>query len=618
MSAKKATLKKRASPTAKAKPTTAKAKPKSEPIPHKTVLTPEAIDRVIKKSLPRLRKPGVLTVRPGYEIANHQLTGKPAIVATVHTKKTDLPRSEMLPDAIGNIPVDVREATAHQRLRAHDPAAAALTQAYERPENKEPTWPFEREMPSGTLLEDPQSTTLRALAQRTIQQPATDRALRAHATKPQTPYKPASASLAPVTTATTITAHVSPDAGLATLRAFLDGTRDSLVIGMYDFTSGEILKAFENVLDGTKTLQMVLDNPAPNPTRDQTDTQTVDELDQRLGSRAKIARALDRADPFASAWMFPYAYHIKVIVRDGNAFWLSSGNLNNSNQPDLDLPPHTEDRDWHVIIEDAGLAKTFAAYLNQDFASASQCQAVQTGDVANTVADAQAKLAAEANPPPVLSFAAKATARVPAQVFKDVSVKITPLLTPDTLANDLKKGQYLTNIVKLISSARKKLYIQLQYIESSSGAGDYDALLRSIAARVSAGVDVRLIESREYGEKWAEKMKSEGVDLTANISLQSNVHNKGFVVDSQTVVVSSQNFSPAGIEQNRDAGVIIEHAGIAGYFESIFLSDWKSQATPVVATSANAKSPASAGKSRGKRRMSAPPKRAKKSGRGRR
>src|ERR1041384_1662835 len=121
-------------------------------MPTKKASTAGAIDCGIRKKLPRLRKPGVLTVRPGFEIANHQLTGKSAIVATVHTKTNDLPKRDMLPDRIGSIPVDVRGATPHQRLRAHDPAAAALTQDYGRPENKEPNWPFEREMPSGKLL----------------------------------------------------------------------------------------------------------------------------------------------------------------------------------------------------------------------------------------------------------------------------------------------------------------------------------------------------------------------------------------------------------------------------------------------------------------------------------
>jgi phosphatidylserine/phosphatidylglycerophosphate/cardiolipin synthase-like enzyme len=543
--------------------------------------TPKVIDQTIRKNLAKLTKPGVLTVRPGYEIANHQLTGKSAIVATVHTKKTGLAKSELLPERIAGIPVDVREATAYQRLRVHDPAAAAVTKEYGRPELREPTWPFEREIPSGRLLDDPKSSAQRALARSATQQPATQRALQAHSRKPRIDYVPApDTPLDTVTTTTTVTAHVSPDAGLATLEAFLDDTQQSLVVGMYDFTSGRILETFIKDLGPDKTLQMVLDNPAPNPTRDQTDTQTVDELNQSLADRAKIARALDRADMFASAWIFPYAYHIKVIVRDGTAFWLSSGNLNNSNQPDLTAPPHTEDRDWHVIIEDAGLARTFAAYLNQDFLSAGQHQADSASDIAVAVTDAHAKLAAEANPPPAQPLTAAKAKPVPAKVFKNIDVKITPLLTPDKLPDDATKGQYLTNILQLISSAQEKLYIQLQYIEASSGSGDYDTLLSAIAERVQAGVDVRLIESLQYGEKWAEKMKSTGVDLSANIRLQPDVHNKGFVVDSRTVVVSSQNFSPAGIEENRDAGVIIESAEIATYFEPIFLSDWNNKAKP--------------------------------------
>jgi len=42
------------------------------------------------------------------------------------------------------------------------------------------------------------------------------------------------------------------------------------------------------------------------------------------------------------------------------------------------------------------------------------------------------------------------------------------------------------------------------------------------------------------------------------------------VIDSSVVVVSSQNFSPDGIQFNRDAGVIIEGAPIAQYFENVF------------------------------------------------
>jgi phosphatidylserine/phosphatidylglycerophosphate/cardiolipin synthase-like enzyme len=553
-------------------------------------LTPTLIDRTIRQHLAKLRKPDVLTVRPGFQITNHQLTGKRAIVATVHTKTNDLPPNQLLPRAIERIPVDVREATPHQRLRAIDPAAAALTQAFGRPQDKEPTWPLEREMPSGQLLESPNSKTRKALAKSAERQPVVAKALNAHAAKPKVVYVPAPGRpLDPVQITTTIIAHVSPDAGFTTLTAFLMGTKQSLVIGMYDFTSGPILALFKTVLTGTKTLQMVLDNPPPNATRNQLDSQTVAELNAVLGSRSRIVRALAGDDTLVSVEMFPTSYHIKVMVRDGAVLWLSSGNLNNSNQPDAASPPRTEDRDWHVIIQDQTLANLFEEYLNQDFKSAQAYQIAESSALTEAVSDAAAKLAAETTS--VRTPAApRPTAKVAAKTFANVSAKITPLLTPDTLPPGTQ-GQYVTTMIALITSAKKTLYVQLQYIEASAATGVYAALLQAIAARVAAGVDVRLIESSEVGESWAEKMKDSGVDLTANISLQPNVHNKGFVIDSSVVVVSSQNFSPDGIQFNRDAGVIIESAPVAQYFENVFLADWNNKAKPFVAKGSGAHKP---------------------------
>src|SRR5262249_51725190 len=203
-------------------------------------------------------------------------------------------------------------------------------------------------------------------------------------------------------------------------------TKKSLVIGMYDFTSATILSTFESVLTGSKTLQMVLDNPPPNDTRDQTDTQTVQELNSSLNSRSKIVRALERQDTFASAWMFPFAYHIKVIVRDNSALWLSSGNLNNSNQPDLTSPKVQKiDRDWHVIIEAPGLPQLSAAYLTKNFIPAKPPQppAKTAPPPPAAFADANAKPAANSNPPPPPPVKAAKNSMVPAKVFTNVTAK---------------------------------------------------------------------------------------------------------------------------------------------------------------------------------------------------
>ena len=164
---------------------------------------------------------------------------------------------------------------------------------------------------------------------------------------------------------------------------------------------------------------------------------------------------------------------------------------------------------------------------------------------------------------------------VASKVFSNLSLKVTPLLTPDKLPNT-QDGQYVTNIIKLIKGARNSICIQLQYIEASQGNGSlYDQLLQVIADQIAAKKDVKLIVSANYAEKWGEKMKDEGVDLTARIRTLPNVHNKGFIIDGGTVVVSSQNFSPAGIYENRDAGLILESEQIAEYFEPIFDADWR-------------------------------------------
>ncbi len=542
------------------------------------------IDQTITNNLHRLSKYGVLTARPGYEIAGHQLTGRRAIVATVHTKKplSGLSRDQALPDNIGGVPVDVREADSYQRLRASDPLAAEISQTYRRPEDTEPEWPLERELPSGELLKSARSETQKTFAAQTKAQPASARVLSAHQQKPRLDYEPVGCPLLePVDVTARVTTAVSPDAGLATLTKFLSGTTSSLIIGMYDFTSAKILGDFKSDLAASKTLQIVLDDPAPNPTRDQTDWETVQDLKQALGSRVRTAWALTRSDPFAAQWSFPYAYHIKVIVRDNGAVWLSSGNLNNSNEPDLSQPPTTEDRDWHVIIEDANLARIFVAYLDFDYRTAAANQLSSQPAIEKAIEDARAKRAKEANPTlprqpkNVARARGSASTSVPAKVFNNLSLRVTPLLTPDRLPNT-QNGQYVTNIINLIKSAQKSIYIELQYIEASKGDGSpYDELLQTIADQVAAKKDVRLIASANYAEKWGEKMQDEGVDLTANIHTLPNVHNKGFVIDGKTVVVSSQNFSPAGVYDNRDAGLILESVDIAQYFGPIFDADWR-------------------------------------------
>jgi phosphatidylserine/phosphatidylglycerophosphate/cardiolipin synthase-like enzyme len=205
------------------------------------------------------------------------------------------------------------------------------------------------------------------------------------------------------------------------------------------------------------------------------------------------------------------------------------------------------------------------------------------------------KLAQNTNPPPAEPVAVTPAARtnLKPQTLKDQQLKITPLLTPDKVNNDPNPdapGQYMTHMIALINSAQDSLDIQLQYIEvpKDDEGGNLKDILLAIKTLVDKGVKVRVIQNGEFGEKWAEKMLSmDDIDLTPLMRMQPNVHNKGFIVDSKKVVVSSQNWSPSGIFQNRDAGVIIESEAIAQYFGRVFDADWDN-ATPFNPTAAKA------------------------------
>ena len=72
--------------------------------------------------------------------------------------------------------------------------------------------------------------------------------------------------------------------------------------------------------------------------------------------------------------IFATSYHTKVAVADGKRFWLSSGNWQNSNQPDIDPIAKPSDipemkkrnREWHVVIDHPGLAKLFREFIEHD------------------------------------------------------------------------------------------------------------------------------------------------------------------------------------------------------------------------------------------------------------
>lgn len=502
----------------------------------------------IKRNIAQFKKPGVLFVTPGYcSTKTGWLSKEPAIVAVTAAGK----KPPKLPSKIDGTPVDVRQASEVEQF------------SHEQPEQFSRLADHRAEFRGTSLLPQFDPSTGKAVA------PIAPKVAAAHQTKIPLHYKPANVPLSPANGTIPMICHVSPDAGWAELQKFVSGTKSHLKVSMYDFTSEHVLDFFEAQLAG-KPVQLTLDDPPRNPSANQTDPQTVKALQAKLAKTFSEAWALVRSSPEADTWIFPTAYHIKVMVRDSQTLWLSSGNLNNSNQPDIDPIGNptsadqeiakSSDRDWHVIIQSEALAKTFEAYLDNDFQIARQ-----------NAANLSPTLKPPPNPTTPRATIGNFTFTAPQSITEPVT--ITPLLTPDP-------GVYQTAILNLINSVKQSLYIQLQYIHPSSDPANakFTELVDAVAAKINAGLDVRIILSEFQTMKGGlDALQAAGVNLD-NVRIQNNVHNKGFVFDHNIVVVSSMNWSGEGVLSNRDAGVIIDNATAAQYYEKVFLDDWMSHA----------------------------------------
>jgi phosphatidylserine/phosphatidylglycerophosphate/cardiolipin synthase-like enzyme len=512
----------------------------------------------IKRNLKQFNQPGVLFVRPGFSLHNGWPTKKEAIVVVTSPKAGKL----NLPSNIEGTPVEVRPATDLEQFSQDEPAQFSQL-ADHRAELRASMLP--EFSPSGASVRPEVSAAVASARQK----------------KPEISYTPAAVPLAPVSGKISMICHVSPDAGWPTLLTFVSGTQKHLKVSMYDFTSAHILDLFKAKL-AAAAVQMTLDDPAKNPTADQTDPETVQDLGKSFGGRFTSAWALVRSSPEADTWIYPSAYHIKVMVRDSKTVWLSSGNLNNSNQPQIDPignPQATDqatakrsDRDWHVVIESPALAATFEAYLDHDF---QQATLHKPGGTLATGAVAKQQM------PELSSINAVAVGDFTFAAAKTINeeVTITPLLTPDP-------GVYQGAILDLINLVQTSLYIQLQYIHPSTAAANakFTDLIDAVAAQINAKKDVKIILSEFQVEKGGlEALQAAGVNLD-NVKIQNNVHNKGFVFDNKKVVVSSMNWSGEGVLSNRDAGVIIENSTAAQYYTKIFLDDWNHHATQKMVT----------------------------------
>ncbi|TFG08123.1 hypothetical protein EU538_07705 [Candidatus Thorarchaeota archaeon] len=146
-------------------------------------------------------------------------------------------------------------------------------------------------------------------------------------------------------------------------------------------------------------------------------------------------------------------------------------------------------------------------------------------------------------------------------------MNVTPIFSPDTS---------LQGILYCINSAQATLDIQIPYFTSVGDEGAVDEIIDAILAAKNRGVTVRVIS--EEVKDWieiSEILIEHGIPIVwQDTRWFSANHNKGIIVDGRMVLISSINYSDGSITENREAGVIIENAEVAQWYQDVYDFDW--------------------------------------------
>jgi hypothetical protein len=480
--------------------------------------------------------PGVLEVRAGYRFKRGWITDERVVVVEVRKKLslTELRESGMpeIPTHIFGVGVDVRTAALPDQLESLGIDLAAL-EAPPRPGSY-------REPPNLSL--EPVEAPMRAIF------------------------------------------HISPDSGFPNLKGFLGRVRRRLTATMFEWEADHISDAVEQAIaPGNRKLKMVTERTG---TRD-----AVEDMKSRLGAKFDHVWA-----SVGAGKLIARDYHIKVASRDGEEFWLSSGNWKNSNQPDIDPagddsaligPLRQRNREWHAIVANDELATLFQKYIEWDFKEAERVP----------LEEGLEPLLPELFVP-IEAFAEGLERRIPVQYFDPLIVDrvlhVRPLLTPDRDARG--RRMFLDNASKLVERATRTIFVQNQsFALLEENIDEFEQIFGALRDKQKAGLDVRIIfrDAREFSEangpnqqKLLERLKDFGFDMS-QMKVQMRCHTKAIIVDppdaehpdAGEVLFGSHNLTNTGALFNRDASLLIRDAEVTAYFAKVFLFDWEVLAT---------------------------------------
>ena len=261
----------------------------------------------------------------------------------------------------------------------------------------------------------------------------------------------------------------------------------------------------------------------------------------------------------------PYSYiHSKVAVRDTESVWISSGNWKDTSLP----PDGVGNREWSVIVNSNSFAELVLSRLSWDENENHLHISPHSSNHAPT-------FDWEMEDPTGGSF------QEPSTQSYSGPFEMQLMTCPDDCVN---------GIIEMIESADSTIELSLQYLDLDWywGFGD-NPIIEAIYQAAQRGVQVRLLLNGFYADiddeirdavnlfntNWN---ATEGLDVTARLMAWSDtitkLHNKGAIIDGESVLIGSMNWGSSAALRNREMGVLIHGQELASEYLQSFDEDW--------------------------------------------
>ena len=342
-----------------------------------------------------------------------------------------------------------------------------------------------------------------------------------------------------------VTLFVSPDCSHEVVTGVVDNADESILISMYEFTSVSLAERLADAEKrGVDVILIMEGGPVGGIS------------EEEKGVLNYLSRAGADVYTIESEGKLPARYrylHTKYLIADETVTIVLSENFKDSGIPESGLG----NRGWGASVEDREVARYFTKVFEADLAGY---------DIYPWMPGTE--------PLPEVSAGEGATV-----IFKPKTIdncKITPVIPPDTshlVGDALKKTEY-------------SLDIQQAYI--SHYPDSRNPWLSAAVRAAEEGADVRIqldgmyynTDSEADNDEIAAEINQMGREnLHAKILTDRDgilkLHNKGFIIDDELVLISSINWNYNSPTNNREAGLLIESEEAAEYYTRVFTYDWE-------------------------------------------